>query len=284
MCDECFPDSQGSHPAISFLFLTKVNDLSDLPRKEATGPAGWHIILLSQVSLVAVHTSTLKRMTGKTTTHINGGQITVSAASEKRQRKMTARSNVVAAVTGITGVAAETLFTVHSRQSAMGLFPKATCHVVTRAHRAMTVGAAVLLRVGCINVTGATFIVRRASRLCVMAAKRFIVNKRRRNAGSGERALPGGQCLMTNLAIFGEVRRPDQSCVLVTGRTLIHGRQLEGFPGLRAVDYRLMAGRTVNRRAIPGLYMATVIKGNDVPIGRVLGRAGAWRGRSMGRN
>ncbi len=55
----------------------------------------------------------------------------------------------------------------------------------------MTVGAAVLLGVGCIDVTGATFIVWRAGRLSVMAAKRFIVNKRRRNAGLGERALPG---------------------------------------------------------------------------------------------
>jgi hypothetical protein len=106
--------------------LTKVNDLSDLLSNEETGPAGWHIILPPQVSLVAVHTSTLKRMTGKTTTHIYGGQITVSAAAETRQRKMTARRNVVAAVTGITGVAVDTLFAVHSRQSAMGLFPKAT--------------------------------------------------------------------------------------------------------------------------------------------------------------
>ena len=153
MCDECFPDSQGSHPAISFLFLTKVNDLSDLPRKEATGPAGWHIILLPQVSLVAVHTSTLKRMTGKTTTHIDGGQITVSAASEKRQREMTTRSNVVAAVTGITGVAAETLFAVHSRQSAMGLLPKATCRMVTRARVRNTAPRGSNVSCSCVRTT-----------------------------------------------------------------------------------------------------------------------------------
>ncbi len=89
---------------------------------------------------------------------------------------------------------------------------------------------------------------------------------------------------MTDLAIFGQVRRPDPRCVLMTSRALVHGRQLECSSGLRAVEYRLMAGRTINRRAIPGLDMASVIKGNDVPIGRVLGRAFAGRGRSMGRN